>query len=97
VDVTSTILARVMFCDFGRLENSLPDTEPQTNKHPTIESPAEAQSFLRQPKQEYHKRTVTEGSAQVDNLLALRLCATEVCRRWRSKTTDQQLPQLISI
>ena len=39
----SIILKRVMCCDFGRLENSLPDTEPQTNKYPTIESPAEAQ------------------------------------------------------
>jgi hypothetical protein len=70
-----------MFCDFGRLENSLPYTEPQTNKHPTIESPAEAQSFLMQIKQEYHKRTVTKESAQVHDLLALRPYA---CSRRRS-------------
>ena len=38
----SAILPRVMFCDLGRLENSLPYTESQTNKHPTIEFPAEA-------------------------------------------------------
>jgi hypothetical protein len=37
------ILARIIFCDFERLENSVRDTEPQTNKHPTMESPAEAQ------------------------------------------------------
>jgi hypothetical protein len=105
-----------MFCDYGRLENSLPYTEPKTNKHPTIESPSEAQSLLRQIKQEYHERTVTAESAQVHNLLALRPCACarrrslwrrrlrrpfrlramEVCRRWPSKTTEQQLPQLIS-
>jgi hypothetical protein len=90
---------RIIFCDFGRLENRLPYTGPQTNKHPTMESPAEAavaQSFLRQIKQEYHKRTVIEESAQVHNLLALRPCATEVCRRWRSKTAEQELPQFIS-
>jgi hypothetical protein len=47
----------------------------------TIESPAEAQSFLRQPKQEYHKRTITEESAQVHNLPALRPSASA---RWSS-------------
>ena len=36
------ILPRVMFCDFGRLENCLPRAEPQANKHPTMKSPAEA-------------------------------------------------------
>jgi hypothetical protein len=33
-DYARTTLPRVLFCDFGGLENSLPDTEPQTNKHP---------------------------------------------------------------
>jgi hypothetical protein len=70
-----------MFRDFGRLENSFPYTEPEANKYPTIEPPAEAQSFLRQPKQEYHKRTFTEESAQVHNLLALRPSASA---RWSS-------------
>ena len=60
----------------GRFPTALLQTRANT-----IESPAEAQSFLRQPKQEYHKRTVTEGRAQVHNLLALRPCASA---RWSS-------------
>jgi hypothetical protein len=67
----------------SRLSGRLPDGAPTDPcEHDRVSRRgAEAQSFLRQPKQEYHKRTVTEESAQVHNLLALRPSASA---RWSS-------------
>jgi len=67
----------------SRLSGRLPDCAPTDpcEHYRVSRRGAEAQSFLRQPKQEYHKRTVTEESAQVHNLLALRPCASA---RWSS-------------
>jgi hypothetical protein len=66
---------------WSRSSGRLPDCAPTDPcEHDRVSRRgAEAQSFLRQPKQEYHKRTVTEESAQVHNLLALRPCASA---RW---------------
>ena len=61
----------------GRLPDRAPADPCEHNK--VSRRGAEVQSFLRQIKQEYHKRTITEESAQVHNLLALRPCASA---RW---------------